>query len=80
VFSLDILDDRRFLLFGGLSLAAIVLAGELGVLQRLLHTVSLGLGQWLVCIAASLSVIVVTEVRKAFLRRRGATSGPMSAA
>lgn len=69
VFSLDTFDDRRFVVASGLSLLAIVLATELGPFQRLLDTVHLDLGQWLVCAVAAASVLVVTEVRKAVLRR-----------
>ncbi|HTJ32776.1 MAG TPA: cation-transporting P-type ATPase [Dactylosporangium sp.] len=75
VFSLDTFEDHRFLVTSGLSVAAIVLATELGLFQRLLHTVGLSLGQWLVCLVASLTVIVLTEARKAFLRRKGAVHG-----
>ncbi|GGM45283.1 cation-translocating P-type ATPase [Dactylosporangium sucinum] len=69
VFSLDTFDDRRFVVASGLSLLAIVLATELGPFQRLLGTVHLDLAQWLVCVVAAASVLVVTEVRKAVLRR-----------
>ncbi|GAA2340721.1 cation-transporting P-type ATPase [Dactylosporangium salmoneum] len=71
VFSLDTFDDHRFLVTSGMSVAAIVLATEWGLLQRFLHTVGLSVVQWLICIGAALSVIVVTEVRKAILRRGG---------
>ncbi|WP_255657325.1 cation-transporting P-type ATPase [Actinoplanes sp. L3-i22] len=70
VFSRDTFDDRRFLITSGMSLAAIVLATELGLIQRLLGTVSLDLGQWGICLLAALTVIVPTEIRKAVLRRR----------
>jgi Ca2+-transporting ATPase len=75
VFSLDTFEDHRFLLTSGLSVLAIVLGNELGLFQRLLHTVGLSLGQWLVCLVASLTVIVLTEARKAVLRARGRVSG-----
>ena len=51
VFSLDTFDDRRFVLTSGMSVAAIVLATEFGLFQRMLQSVELDLGQWLVCIA-----------------------------
>ena len=47
VFSLDVLEDRMFLLCSGGSLAAILLGTELGFLQRILGTVHLDLHQWL---------------------------------
>jgi len=70
VFSLDTFDHRRFVLMSGMSVAAIVLATEFGPFQRLLKTVELDLGQWLVCIVVASSVILVTEIRKAVSRRR----------
>jgi P-type Ca2+ transporter type 2C len=70
VFSLDILEDRRFLMMSGLSLAAIVLGTELGVMQRFLDTTSLSFRQWLVCIGLGLVVLLATEIRKMILRRQ----------
>ncbi|GAA2909912.1 ATPase [Actinoplanes cyaneus] len=70
VFSQETFGDRRFLITSGMSLAAIVLATELGLFQKILHTVSLDLGQWAICLAAALTVVVPTEIRKAALRRR----------
>jgi P-type Ca2+ transporter type 2C len=76
VFSLDTFDDRRFVRMSGLSVLTIVLATELGLFQKILHTVSLDLQQWLICIVASLSIVVVSEIRKAVLRsRRSAAAG-----
>jgi Ca2+-transporting ATPase len=46
------------------SLVITVLSTELGILQRILDTVSLTLDQWLLCIGVSLLVLVVSEVRK----------------
>jgi Ca2+-transporting ATPase len=70
VFSRDTLDDRRFVVASGMSVAAIVAGTELGLLQRILNTVHLNLAQWLLCLAAGLAVVLVTELRKAVLRRR----------
>jgi P-type Ca2+ transporter type 2C len=70
IFSLDIFEDRRFLMMSGLSLAAIVLATSLGLFERFLNTEPLSFRQWLVCIGLALVVVVVAEARKAFLRRR----------
>jgi P-type Ca2+ transporter type 2C len=75
VFSTDIFEDRRFLMMSGLSFAAIVLATELGVFQRFLETEPLSFRQWLVCIGLGLVVLLVTEVRKAILRRREGAAG-----
>jgi len=79
VFSRDTLDDRRFVLASGMSVAAIVAGTELGLLQRILHTEHLNLTQWLICVAAGLAVVVVTELRKAVLRRRGQRGAPQAA-
>jgi P-type Ca2+ transporter type 2C len=75
VFSTDIFEDRRFLMMSGLSFAAIVLATELGVFQRFLETEPLSFRQWLVCIGLGLVVLLVSEVRKAILRRREGAAG-----
>ncbi|MDI6105226.1 HAD-IC family P-type ATPase [Actinoplanes sp. NEAU-A12] len=70
VFSLDTFGDRRFLITTGMSAVAIVLATEFGLFQKILHTTSLDLGQWLICLVAGMLVIAPTEIRKIFLRRR----------
>jgi Ca2+-transporting ATPase len=66
----DTYTDRRLLKATGLSILAIVLGTELGVLQRILHTVSLTGRQWAICILASLTIVVVSELRKLYLRSR----------
>jgi Ca2+-transporting ATPase len=77
VFSLDFIEDRKFMIASGLSLAAIVLGPELGLLQRILHTVSLTFDQWLVCLVAGFAIIVASEIRKLLLRRGDAAeAGP----
>jgi Ca2+-transporting ATPase len=70
VFSLDVFRDRKFLMFSGASVLAIILAPQLNLLNRILDTVPLTLHQWLICIVAALAVVVVTEIRKAVLRHR----------
>lgn len=74
VFSLETFNDRRFVITSGMSLAAIVLATEFGLFQRILQTVHLDLWQWGVCLVAALTVLVPTEIRKAVLRRRAGGS------
>jgi Ca2+-transporting ATPase len=64
LFSGSILGNRPLLMATGLSVLSIILATEFGFLQRLLGTVSLTVDQWLVCIAVSVSLVVVEEVRK----------------
>ena len=53
-----------------------VLATVFGPLQKLPETTSLDVQQWLICICVALSIIVVSEIRKA-IRRRAA--GPAAA-
>jgi P-type Ca2+ transporter type 2C len=70
VFSLDVLRDRKFLMFSGASVLAIILAPQLNLLNRILQTTPLTLHQWLICIVAALAAVVLTEIRKFVLRRR----------
>jgi Ca2+-transporting ATPase len=85
IFSLDVFEDRMFLLCTGGSVAAILFGTELGVFQRILGTVHLDIHQWLVCIVVGLAIVPVSEARRLLLQRRGATpeghghAGPNSA-
>jgi Ca2+-transporting ATPase len=86
-FSLDVLRDRRFLYLSGFSLVAILILPQLDLMNRIFNTVPLRLNQWLICIVAAFAPVVVSEIRKAVLRRReqapaGATeaSDPVAAA
>ena len=77
-FSLDVLRDRKFLMFSGASVLAIILAPQLNLLNRILQTTPLTLHQWLICIVAALAAVVLTEIRKFVLRRRETeTSAPL---
>jgi P-type Ca2+ transporter type 2C len=69
VFNRDTFADKPLLIAIGLALATIVLTTTFGPLQRLLQTGPLELEQWLVCIAAALVIPVVSEIRKAVVRR-----------
>jgi Ca2+-transporting ATPase len=69
LFSGSILSNQPLLIATGISVLSIILATELGFLQRILGTVSLSPDQWAVCIVVSLSLLVVEEVRK-FLKIR----------
>jgi Ca2+-transporting ATPase len=73
IFSFDFLEDRKFMMFSGLSIAAIVLGTELRVLQKILDTVSLTFHQWLVCIVVALAIVVASEARALLLRRQRPT-------
>jgi len=71
IFNRAAMPHGRQLRLIGMSLLLTLLATELGFLQRIFSTVSLTLREWLVCIAVALSLLVVEEVIKFFLRRRG---------
>jgi Ca2+-transporting ATPase len=75
VFSLDVLRDRKFLMFSGMSVLAIILAPQLNLLNRILQTTPLTLHQWLICIVAAFATVALTEIRK-FMLRRNETSAP----
>ena len=54
----------------GLALLAMILVTTLGILQRIFSTVELGFNQWVICAGIALSLLVVEELIKLFLRRR----------
>ncbi|HEX5407304.1 MAG TPA: cation-transporting P-type ATPase [Pseudonocardiaceae bacterium] len=70
VFNLDILADRTFALMSGISFVTLVLTTVLGPFQAFLNVTRLDLAQWLICTAVALSVILLSEVRKAISRHR----------
>jgi Ca2+-transporting ATPase len=77
LFDRDVVGGRRQLGLFALSLLFIVLGSELGVLQRVLGTVSLTGGQWLVCAGIAVALLLVDEAVKLALRHRGAEApGP----
>jgi Ca2+-transporting ATPase len=83
VFSLDLLEDRNFLIASGASIAAIILGTEFGPFQRFLDTQHLEGKYWLLCIGVALPVVAASEIRKFFLRRQAAreeTAAPAAAA
>jgi Ca2+-transporting ATPase len=65
IFSGDIFSNATLWKAVGASLLVTVLAVELDFLNRLLQTVNLDLNQWVICLVASLSIVVIAEVRKA---------------
>jgi Ca2+-transporting ATPase len=65
VFTLDTFADKPFAVATGISLASVILATTLDPLEALLRTTPLTVGQWLVCAAVALSIVVVSEMRKA---------------
>ena len=76
VFSLDTLSDKTFNLATVASVLTLILCTVFGPFQKLLQTTSLDVRQWLICIAVALSIIVVSEMRKALRRRRDASAVP----
>jgi Ca2+-transporting ATPase len=69
IFSSQLLENPTLLKASGLSLLTIFLATTFGPLQRVLDTTELGVDLWAICIVASTSIILVTEVAKVFRRR-----------
>jgi Ca2+-transporting ATPase len=69
-FSVETFTDRRMLKATTLSGVAILFGTELGIFNRILGTVSLTGKQWIACILAGSSVVLVSELRKFVLRRR----------
>jgi Ca2+-transporting ATPase len=74
VFSLRTFADRTCIVTTGASGFLLVMATVLVPFQAILKTTALGVDQWLLCAAVALSIIAVTEIRKAFLRQ---TVGPV---
>jgi magnesium-transporting ATPase (P-type) len=75
-FSLDTFSDSKFVIATGVSVLTLLLTTVFGPLQALLKTTSLDVRQWLICLAVALSIVVVSEVRKAVARRRTVPSDP----
>jgi Ca2+-transporting ATPase len=74
VFSLSTFADRTCIVTTGASLFLLVMATVLAPCQAILKTTALDVDQWLLCAAVALSIIAVTEIRKAFLQQ---TVGPV---
>ena len=66
--------DRTCIVTTGASLFLLVMATVLAPCQAILKTTALDVDQWLLCTVVALSIIAVTEIRKAFLRQ---TVGPV---
>jgi Ca2+-transporting ATPase len=72
IFDFEQFADRKFLMASAMSGIAILIAPELRICQRILHTESLSLRQWLLCILAGVVTISVPEIQKWLARRRAA--------
>jgi Ca2+-transporting ATPase len=75
VFSLDTFNDRTFLITSLMSVVAIIFVTELQFFERVFKTVELTGNQWLICIGAGASILVVSEIYKFVLRRRQPATG-----
>jgi Ca2+-transporting ATPase len=62
--SRDVIADRTFVIATVISAIITVLATELGLLQRLLGTVSLTVDQWILCLVVGVAILPIAEVRK----------------
>jgi Ca2+-transporting ATPase len=72
IFNFETFADRRLLLTAGLSGVAILFGTELQILNRILGTVSLTGTQWVICLLAAFTIVVLSEAQKLVLRRREA--------
>jgi P-type Ca2+ transporter type 2C len=61
----------------GFALAAMILVTEIGFLQRIFSMVDLTLAQWGICLGIALSLVVIEELIKLFVRRRRLTVAPV---
>jgi P-type Ca2+ transporter type 2C len=77
MFSLDTFSDSKFVIATGASVLTLLLTTVFGPLQTFLKTTSLDVRQWAICLAVALSIVVVTEIRKAV--RRHAAPGHQTA-
>jgi Ca2+-transporting ATPase len=73
IFDRDAIPGRMQLRRYGLSLVAILAATGLGFLNRILDTTTLTLNQWFICAGLAVSIVVVEELIKLVIRRRGAS-------
>ena len=78
VFSLDTFADAKFVIATGVSIVTLLLTTVFGPLQKFLQTTSLDVRQWAICLAVALSIVVVSEIRKAVVRRRTVSSHPIT--
>jgi magnesium-transporting ATPase (P-type) len=74
VVSLDTFSDARFVIVTGVSIVTLLLTTVFGPLEAFLKTTPLDARQWLICLAVSLSIVVITEIRKAVRRSSAADS------
>jgi len=73
VFSKDLLENGKLIKMTGWSLLATFLIVEMDFLNRLFGTVSLNVGQWVLCIVVGSLVLWFLEIVKLFQRRAAAS-------
>ncbi len=78
-FSLGTFSDKTFRITTGGSFVLLLASTVLGIFHTVMKTVTLDVGQWLICTAVALSVVAAAEIRKALLRRRTAATAVQSA-
>ncbi len=64
IFAEGVLADRTLVLTTIAALIITFVASELGLLQRLLGTVSLTFDQWIICLLVGFSILLFSEIRK----------------
>ncbi len=64
VFNEDTLADRTLMIAAIIGVLITFAASELGMLQRLLGTVSLSFEQWAICLLVGFAILLLSEVRK----------------
>jgi Ca2+-transporting ATPase len=70
IFGSLILENTTLLKTTGFTVLAIVLATESQLLQAILKTTELNVGQWGICLGIAFSIVLVAEAWKLVLRRR----------
>jgi len=80
IFNREAIPHGRQLRLIGMAILLTVLSTELGILQRILDTVSLTAEEWVVCIVVPLSLLGIEEAIKFYLTRRGAQTAPQARA
>jgi hypothetical protein len=71
---MSLCSDAKFVIATGVSIVTLLLTTVFGPLEAFLKTPPLDVRQWLICLAVSLSIVVVTEIRKAVRRSSAANT------
>jgi Ca2+-transporting ATPase len=69
IFTRDLFDRNQVKLYG-IAIVLLFIATTLTFMQRIFGTTELTFDQWVTCIAVALSVVIVEEIIKVFVRRR----------